>query len=322
MNRRRVAITALLLLPACLLAGCRREGAAHRKLIAILVPSEDNPFFQAEAVAAAARARALGYDVRIDVHGDDAYEQDNLIDVAIASNASALILDNAGTDASISAVRRAAKAGIACFLIDREIHASGIAKAQIIADNVKGGELLATRFADALGHKGEYAELLGKESDTNARVRTRGFHNVLDRYPELVRVTAQSANWSQSEAFQRTETILQAHGDLNGIIAGNDTMALGALAAVKNARITTIKIVGFDGGPDALAAVRAGTLDATVLQPAVKIARMAVDEADRYLKTGTTGEPERQFVQCELITKKNVDEFGDFERVKPEKRRE
>jgi erythritol transport system substrate-binding protein len=315
-------MAALLLLPACLLLGCRREGAAHRRLIAIIVPSQDNPFFQAEAVAAAARARALGYDVRIDVHNDDAYEQDNLIDVAIASNASALILDNAGTDASISAVRRAAKAGIACFLIDREIHASGIAKAQIIADNAGGAELLGKRFAETLGGKGNYAELLGRESDTNAQIRTKGFHAELDRHPQLVLVAAQSANWSQAEAFQRTETILQAHGDLNGIIAGNDTMALGALSAVKNARNRTVTIVGFDGSPDALAAIRAGTLDATILQPAVKIAGMAVDEANRYLKTGTTGLPERQPVPCELVTKENVGEFGNFERVKPEKARE
>ena len=99
-------------------------------------------------------------------------------------------------------------------------------------------------------------------------------------------------------------------------------MAVGAVAAVRNARIDTIKVVGFDGSPDALAAIRAGTLDATILQPAVKIARMAVDEADRYLKTGDTGMPERQLVPCELVTRQNVDEFGTFQRIKPEKARE
>jgi len=322
MSRRALILAGFVLLLAALgLTGCKRN-ETHRKLIAIIVPSQDNPFFQAEAVAAAARARALGYDVRIDAHNDDAYTQDNLIDVAIASNASALILDNAGTDASMSAVRRATRAGIACFLIDREIGASNIAKAQIIADNDGGAQLLGKRFAEAMGGKGNYAELLGRESDTNAQVRTKGFHAVLDQLPQLVRVSAQSANWSQSEAFQRTETILQAHSDLNGIIAGNDTMALGAVAAVKNARIGTIKIVGFDGSPDALAAIRTGTLDATILQPAVKIAEMAVDEADRFLKTGTTGMPERQLVPCELVTRQNVDEFGVFERIKPAKARE
>jgi erythritol transport system substrate-binding protein len=322
MTRRIQALAVVLLLPALLPAGCRRHGTSQRKLIAIIVPSQDNPFFQAEAAAAAARAKALGYDVRIDSHNDDPYTQDNLIDVAIASNASALILDNAGAEASISAVRRATRAGIACFLIDREIGASKIAKAQIIADNAGGAVMLGKRFAEIMGGKGKYAELLGRESDTNAQIRTTGFHAVLDKFPQLVRVSAQSANWSQSEAFQRTETILQAHGDLNGIIAGNDTMAVGAVAAVRNARIDTIKVVGFDGSPDALAAIREGALDATILQPAVKIAGMAVDEADRFLKTGSTGLPERQLVPCELVTRQNVDEFGTFQRIKPEKARE
>src|SRR5580693_602106 len=102
------------------MGGCDRADR-NKKLIAIIVPSQDNPFFKAEADAAAARAVALGYRVRVDSHNDDAYRQDNLIDAAIASNAAVLILDNAGSDASVSAVRRATKAGIPCFLIDREI---------------------------------------------------------------------------------------------------------------------------------------------------------------------------------------------------------
>src|SRR6201999_1999905 len=116
---------------------CRRSHD-DRPLICIIVPSQDNPIFKAEADAAAARATALGYRVRVDAHDDDAYRQDNLIDAAIASNAAAIILDNAGADASVAAVRRATKAGIPCFLIDREIQADGIAKAQIIADNDQG----------------------------------------------------------------------------------------------------------------------------------------------------------------------------------------
>src|ERR1700761_901838 len=185
---------------------CRQPS---KRLIAIVIPSQDNPYFKTEADAAAARALSLGYRIRVDAHNDDAYRQDNLIDAAIASNAAALILDNAGTDASISAVRRAAKAGIPVFLIDREITARGIAKAQIISDNDQGARLVAEEFVLAVGTHGEYGELLGRESDTNAQIRTRGFHAVLDKYPKLRLVSAQSANWSQSEAFQRTETILQ-----------------------------------------------------------------------------------------------------------------
>lgn len=296
--------------------------ACHRAemskpLIVILVPSQDNPFFKAEADAAGTRAQALGYRVRIDAHDDDAYRQDNLIDGAIASNAAAIILDNAGADSSIAAIRRATKAGIPCFLIDREIEADGIAKAQIIADNDQGARITAEEFAEALGPQGgEYAELLGRESDTNAQVRTRGFHSILDRRPGLHRVAAQSANWSQSEAFQKTETILQAHGNIRGIIAGNDTMAMGAVAAVKSSGLKGIVITGFDGSPDAIGAIRSGTLRATALQPAVLIAHLAVDEADRFLHTGSTGKPERQVVPCDLVTVQNADNYVDFEKVR------
>ena len=141
------------------LSGCNARDT--RKLVAVIVPSQDNPYFKAEADAAARRAIELGYRVRVDAHNDDAYRQDNLIDAAIASNAAVLILDNAGTDASISAVRRATKAGIACFLIDREITAKGIAKAQIVSDNDQGARLVASEFSRAMRGKGEYVELLG-----------------------------------------------------------------------------------------------------------------------------------------------------------------
>lgn len=288
----------------------------NRKLMAIIIPSQDNPYFKAEADAAAVRALSLGYRIRVDAHNDDAYRQDNLIDAAIASNAAALILDNAGTDASISAVRRAAKAGIAIFLIDREITATGIAKAQIISDNDQGARLVAEEFVRAIGTNGEYGELLGRESDTNAQIRTRGFHAVLDKYPGLKLVSAQSANWSQSEAFQRTETMLQAHAKIVGIISGNDTMAMGAVAAVKSSGLKDIRVTGFDGSPNAVQAIRSKELQATALQPAVFIARMAVDEADQFLRTGSTGKREKQIIACDLVTKLNADNYQDFEKIK------
>lgn len=310
---RAIACTGLLLLAAC-------RAKDSRPLVAIVVPSQDNPYFKAEADAAAARALELGYRVRVDAHDDDAYRQDNLVDAAIASDAKVLILDNAGTDASISAVRRATRAGIAVFLIDREITARGIAKAQIVSDNDQGARLVAEEFVRSMhsdeAERGEYVELLGRESDTNAQVRTTGFHAVLERYPTLTMVAAQSANWSQAEAFSKTETMLQAHGEIRGIIAGNDTMALGAVAAVKSAGLKGVKIVGFDGSPDAVAAIESGELQATALQPAVLISRIAMDEANAFLKTGSTGKPEMQVIPCDLVVKANAQMYSNFEKKK------
>jgi erythritol transport system substrate-binding protein len=317
MRRRCVPrwLSLSMLASACIASGCAGHGRPQAKLIEIIVPSQDNPFFRAEALAAAGRARELGYRVRVDAHNDDPYQQDNLIDMAIASNAAALILDNAGADASLAAVRRAERAGIACFLIDRAINGGGIAQGQILADNAQGARLVAEEFVQLMRNGGPYAELLGKESDTNAQVRTEGFHAVLDRDPKMHLAEAQSANWDQTQAFQETETILEAHPEIRGIIAGNDTMALGASAAARTAGRSDLIIVGFDGSPDALAAIRAGKMQATVLQPAVLLAVTAVNEADRYLKTHSTGQPELQILPCLLVTRENVGEFEGFQHI-------
>jgi erythritol transport system substrate-binding protein len=318
MSVRRAGIVAAVALAVLCAEACRSgtppPAAGGAKLIAIITPSHDNPFFKAEAEGAAARARELGYEVLPGSHDDDAHKQDELIDVAIARRAAAIVLDNAGADASIAAVRKARDAGIPVFLIDREINATGVAVAQIVANNYQGAVAGAEEFVRLLGEKGAYIELVGKESDTNAGVRSRGFHDVVDKYPDLKIVGRQSANWSQTEAFQKMETLIQGNRSIQGVIAGNDTMALGAAAAVKAAGLTAVVVVGFDGSPDAIASIRAGEMKATVLQPAALIARTAVDQAHRYLANGSTGQPEKQAIDCELITPANADAFGVFAR--------
>jgi erythritol transport system substrate-binding protein len=284
------------------------------KRIAIITPSHDNPFFKAEADAAATRARELGYEVLVNSHDDDANKQDQLIDVAISRGVSAIILDNAGADASIAAVQKAKERGIPSVLIDREINATGVAAAQIVSNNYQGASVGADEFVRLMGEKGPYVELLGRESDTNAGIRSRGFHDVIDKYPGLTLVGQQSANWDQREAFQKMETLIQANRNLKGVIAGNDTMALGAMAALKAAGLANVIVVGFDGSPDAIASIKAEEIKATVLQPAALIAERAVDQAHQLITTGSTGQPEKQSVDCELVTPANADAFGVFAR--------
>jgi erythritol transport system substrate-binding protein len=313
MNFRSMAVLTVAL-GAVWFAGCGagNQPASGKKLIAIITPSHDNPFFKAEAETAAARAKELGYETSVNSHDDDAHKQDQLIDVAIANKAAAIVLDNAGADATVAAIRKAKAAGIPAFLIDREINANGIAVSQIVSDNYQGAGLGAQEFVRLMGEKGAFIELVGRESDTNAAIRTRGYHDVLDKYDGLKQTGRQSANWSQTEAYQKVETMLQANRNIKGVIAGNDTMALGAAAALKNAGLEKVIVVGFDGSPDAIASIKGGAIKATVLQPAATISRLAVDQAHKYLTTGSTGAPEKQSIDCELVTPANADQYGLF----------
>ncbi|WP_108395392.1 D-ribose ABC transporter substrate-binding protein [Devosia submarina] len=281
-------------------------------LMVIITPSHDNPFFKAEAEGAQAKAEELGYTTQVYSHDDDANKQNELIDSAIAAGAKAIILDNAGADASVAAVQKAKDAGIPSFLIDREINATGVAVAQIVSNNYQGATLGAEAFVEAMGEEGNYVELTGKESDTNAGIRSSGYHDVIDQYPDLVMVAQQSANWSQTEAFTKMESILQANPDIKGVIAGNDTMAMGALAALEAAGRDDVIVVGFDGSNDVRDAIVAGKIYATVLQPAYRQAQWAVELADKYLKEGSTGMDEKISMDCVLIDETNASDLETF----------
>ncbi|WP_244491196.1 D-ribose ABC transporter substrate-binding protein [Paramesorhizobium deserti] len=286
--------------------------ASAADLIAIITPSHDNPFFKAEAEGAKAKAEALGYETIVLVHDDDANKQNQLVDTAIARGAKAIILDNAGSDASVAAVQKAKDAKIPSFLIDREINATGIAVAQIVSNNYQGATLGAEKFVELMGEEGNYVELVGREADINAGIRSKGYHDVIDQYPDMKMVSRQSANWSQTEAFAKMESILQANPDIKGVISGNDTMAMGAWAALTAAKRTDVIVVGFDGSNDVRDSILQGGIKATVLQPAYRQAELAVEQADKYLKTGSTGEDEKQLMDCVLITPENAGKLETF----------
>lgn len=282
-------------------------------LIAIITPSPSNIFYKTEADAAVAEAERLGYTAQADSHDDDPSIQSSLFDTAISNDAAAIVCDNAGADVTIGAVRKAVDAGVPVFLIDREINERGIATSQIVANNSQGAGLVAEAFVEAMGSSGSYLELKGKEVDTNAAVRSTAFHSIIDQYEDLEMVAQETANWDQQEAFTKTQTILQAQPEITGIVAGNDTMAVGAVAAVDAVgRTGEVVIVGFDGSPDAVAAIADSTMHATGIQPAVDISEMAVQQADAFIRTGSTGMPEKQSVDCLLVDPANAEDYSLF----------
>ena len=287
------------------------------KIIYCITPSTSNPFFNTEQVIAKEKAEELGYEVKCDSHDDDAATQLELFEAAINDGAAAIICDNAGADASIEAVQKAYDAGIPTFLIDREINQSGLAVAQIVADNAQGAAAIAEVWVEAMNYEGKYAELLGLESDTNCQVRSDNYHSVIDEYEDLEMVAQQSANWDQTEAYEKTEAILQSNPEITGIICGNDTMACGAVQACLDAGRNDIKIIGLDGSDEANAYIKSGDMVGTALQQIALITEMAVEQADAYLN-GTAPEEEKQLVPCVAITADNTDCLNPFVYTEPE----
>ena len=306
-------IVALILSVLMVLTMCSALAEA-KPLIVIITPSHANPYFKTVADAASAKAEELGYDYLVIQHDDDVTKQAEAFDTAIARKAAAIICDNAGADATIAPVQAAKAAGIPTFLVDREINSTGDAVAQMVSNNYQGASLVAEYFVECMGEEGNYVEMLGKESDTNAGVRSQGFHDVIDQYEGLVMIEQQTANWEQTEAYEKMESIIQAQGaeNIKGVICGNDTMAMGVIEACLKAGMTDVVVCGFDGSNDVRDSILRGEIKATGLQPIAYIAEQAVVQADQYIKTGSTGMEEKQLMDCVLINADNAATLDNF----------
>ena len=284
-------------------------GGEEGGLITIIVNDPANPYWKTEGDLAQAKAEELGYEAVVGSHTGDTNTENTLIDTAIANQSAAIILDPANADGSIGAVKKADDAGIPVFLVNAEINESGLAKAQLVSNNAQGAALGAQEYVNQMEEAGTYVELFGAPSDNNAQTRSNGFSTVISQYPELEKVGEEVANWDRTEGHDKAQALMQSNPDLEGVLAGNDEMALGAIAALKEAgELDGVIVGGFDGAPDAVEAVRAGESVAyTVLQPVAEFSQTAVELADEFIRTGEAPETEKQAIDCILITEENVD---------------
>lgn len=306
-TRRKLA--AALLLTPMLVGSAFAQG---KGLITIIVNDPANPYWLTEGNVAKAAAEKLGYTAVVSAHTGDTNNESKLIDTAITNKSVAIILDPANASGSVGAVQKAVAANIPVILVNAEINKEGLAKAQLVSNNAQGAALGAQAWAEAMGQKGKYVELFGAPSDNNAATRSNGFKTVLGQYPSLAKAGSEVANWDRTQGHNKMQSMLQAHPDVKGVISGNDEMALGAIAALKKAnKLKGVVVGGFDGSPDAVAAVKAGELAYTVLQPVAVFSAAAVAQADSVIRTGKTGaKSEKQLFDCLLITKANAAKYS------------
>ena len=312
--KNSVALAAMAV-AAPLIAGSIPAAAAGTGLMTIIVNDPSNPYWLTEGNDAAAEAKKLGYTANVGASKGDKNTERTLIDPAITNHSVAIILDPANASGSIGAVKKAIAANIPVLLVNAEINQEGLAKAQLVSNNAQGAALGGQQFVKRIGQSGNYVELLGSPSDNNAATRSNGYQSVLSQYDGLHKIGQQVANWDRTQGHDAMQNLMQAHPDITGVISGNDEMALGAIAALKQSgKLSSVKVGGFDGSPDAVAAVKSGELQYTVLQPVAVFSRKAVDEADELLRTGKTGAAtEKQLFNCILITKAKADNFtGPF----------
>ena len=308
-NRFITSLLTLLLLLGC--TSCQRSAKSEKGKMAVVISTLNNPWFVVLGESAATKARELGYEAVIyDSQNNSAKEAEHF-DNIIAMGYQAILFNPTDADGSVLNVMRAKNAGIPTFCMDREINSREAAVTQLLSDNFTGCVKLGQYFVQVMNKKGKYAEILGLVGDNNTWNRSRGFHSVVDEFPDLAMVAQQSADFDRNTAMEVMESMLQAHPDINAVFCGNDAMALGAYQAVLSAGKTKqIRVFGFDGADDALKSIAANRMSATVMQFPVMMAEMSAVLADEYIR-GKRDFDSRTPVEVILVTPENVSEFLD-----------
>ncbi|MGW3062605.1 substrate-binding domain-containing protein, partial [Streptomyces sp. NPDC001130] len=219
----------------------------------------------------------------------------------------AIIVNPVDSDAAGNSVKAAGQAKIPVIAVDRGVNKADV-DTLVASDNVAGGELAAKTVAERLGGKGKIVILQGQAGTSAARERAQGFANGLKAYPGIQVLAQQPADFDRTKGLDVMSNLLQAHPDVQGVIAANDEMALGAIKALDSKAGSSVQVVGFDGTPDGLTAVKNGTLYASVAQQPTQLGRIAVDNALSAVQ-GKKVEPTVK-VPVKVVTKDNVAGFS------------
>ncbi|MFH8972762.1 substrate-binding domain-containing protein [Streptomyces sp. NPDC017890] len=266
----------------------------------------NNPFFVQIRDGAEEQAEKLGVDLTVTDAQNDASQQANQLQNFTSEGLSSIIVNPVDSDAAGPSVRSANKDDIPVIAVDRGVNDAKTA-ALVASDNVEGGELGAKALAEKLGGKGTIVILQGQAGTSASRERGAGFAAGLKEYPGIEVVAEQPADFDRTKGLDVMTNLLQAHPDIDGVFAENDEMALGAIKALGSKAGKSVQVVGFDGTPDGLKAVREGTLFASVAQQPKELGRIAVSNALRAAdgkKVNTVVK-----VPVKVITKENVAGF-------------
>jgi len=241
--------------------------------IGLSVSTLNNPFFVSLKDGVQKEAKTMGIQVKIVDAQNDSAKQINDVEDLIQQGVDLLLINPTDSAAISTAVQSANNIGIPVVTLDRSAEKGKVATL-VASDNIKGGEMAAEYIVKKLGENVQVAELEGVPGASATRERGKGFHNIADK--KLKVTDKQSADFDRTKGLTVMENLLQANPDIKAVFAHNDEMALGAIEAI-NSSGKDIMVIGFDGNDDALNAIKAGKMEATVAQQPDLIGKLAVE---------------------------------------------
>jgi inositol transport system substrate-binding protein len=245
---------------------------------------------------------------------EDVIKQQDQANNLISKGAKALVVVPVNTSAMEPITRAAREAKIPLVFVNRNPFADGKMPENVFyvgSQEIIAGQLQMEAMGKALNGVGGVAILMGKLDNEGAVLRTQGNENTAkEKFPNISVLAKETGNWQRDQAMSLTENWITTYGaKLKGILGNNDEMALGAIEALKAAGRGDVVVMGVDRIPDAITAVKNGSMAATVLQDAAGQGRGAAEAAYK----GIRGESQAQinWVPFVLIDKSNIAQYSN-----------
>jgi inositol transport system substrate-binding protein len=252
------------------------------------------------------------YEVIVQDAQEDVVKQQDMVKALLSQGVKAITVVPVNTDAMTPIIEEVRQEKIPLIFVNRNPFGENdppanmyyIGSQEIVAGQFQGEEVARIRGNEPTG----VCVLLGILANEATEKRTQGAEEVFAKYPNIQVLDKQTGNWQQDQGLALAENWLTKYGnELNVIIGNNDGMALGAITALKTVGRNDVLVLGIDAIPEALAAVRDGTMTATVLQDAAGQGYNAAD----YVYKALAGEnlAPVYWIPFKLITKENLAEF-------------
>lgn len=290
-------------------------GNTNEPKIAVVLKTLSNPYWamMKEGIEMEAKAQGIKVDIFAVSSEDDFQGQMQLFEDLLNKDYDGIAFAPLSPVNLISQVANATSKGIPTVNIDEQVDmkelksADGNIYAFVTTDNIKVGQKAAEYIVKEISG-GQVAIIEGKSGNITGEARKKGAIDVFKSNSSIKLVSSQPADWDRTKALDVATNMIQRYPDLKAIYAANDTMALGALQAVKNAgKLEKIKIVGTDGMPEAVQSVKDGELAATIAQDSEKIGaeslKQLIDAVKNKVKVTSDLKAKEITVDANLVTK-------------------
>jgi ribose transport system substrate-binding protein len=292
---------------------CGSAAHADNASIALFTKNQTNPYFQSIRLGAQSAAKEMHVSLTnyVPTQADSIPEQMSQIDDVIVKRPSAVVFVPVDFKAMGPGIAKLNAAKIPAINIADKAQ-SGDFVSFVGASDYQLGLQTARYLLKSLGGKGNVIIIEGVRGPSTSEERMRGFHDALKEAPGVKVLSSQPANYQRMQALQVMENLLQTYPKVDGILAANDAMAIGALDALDGAN-RKARVVGINASKEAVDLIKQGKLLASGDYSGFKQGCLGVMAAVRSLHKEPV--PKDISLKTEVVTSANYQSFD----VAPEK---